>query len=114
MPVKGYEVDLRETVRLIKLRIDEQVLRNQNLLERVIEKQISADFRNAERQINKYIKKFQDEFDRLLKERESREAEKEQILATLEAYKVNLNEYLRELTAIRASLDSWKPVQVVR
>ncbi|GJD23123.1 hypothetical protein RIVM261_080790 [Rivularia sp. IAM M-261] len=54
-------------------------------MERVIDKQVSADFRNAESQINDYIKKFQDEFDALLKERETREFEKMQIRASLEA-----------------------------
>jgi len=90
------------------------VSRNQELLERVIEQQVKADFRNAERQINEYIKKFQDEFDNLLKKRETKEAEKEQILATLADQKVKLNEYIRELVAIKKSLDSWKPVQIVR
>jgi GTPase Era involved in 16S rRNA processing len=109
-----YNIDLRETVQLIKQKIDDQVLRNQHLLERVIEKQVSADFRNAQQQIDDYIKKFQHEFDRLLRERETREAENEQIRAMLESQKAQLNEYLRELTSIRASLNNWKPVQKVK
>lgn len=78
-------------------------------MERVIDKQVSADFRNAECQITDYIKKFQDEFDGLLRERETREFEKMEIRASLEAEKVKLNEYLNELAPLRASLDSWKP-----
>jgi GTPase Era involved in 16S rRNA processing len=109
-----YEVDLRETVRLIHQKIDEQVLRNEHLLERVIDKQVSADFRNAEHQIHYYIKKFQDEFDSLLRERQTREAEVAQIRKTLNLQKEKLNEYLSELTNIRASLDSWKPVQTLK
>ncbi|MEH1802131.1 MAG: hypothetical protein V7L13_23815 [Nostoc sp.] len=77
-------------------------------------KLVLDDFKNAEQQINNYIKSFQDEFDRLLKERETREAEAEQIRETLNVQKVKLNEYLNEVTAIRVSLDNWKPLQRIR
>ncbi|MBD0389356.1 MAG: hypothetical protein ICV54_23365, partial [Nostoc sp. C3-bin3] len=68
------------------------------------------DFRDAEQQINDYMNKFQEQFDSVLRERETREAEKEQILATVETQKVKLNEYLSELAPIQASLNNWKPV----
>ncbi|MBW4455018.1 MAG: hypothetical protein KME55_21160 [Nostoc indistinguendum CM1-VF10] len=109
-----YEVDLRETTKLIKQKIDTQVSGSQVVLQQIIHKQVSDDFKNAEQQINNYIKRFQDEFDRLLKERETREAEAEQIRETLNVQKVKLNEYLNEVTAIRASLDNWKPLQRIR
>ncbi|MBW4636805.1 MAG: dynamin family protein [Gloeocapsa sp. UFS-A4-WI-NPMV-4B04] len=109
-----YEVDLRKTSEAIKLNIDKQISRNKELLQRVIEKQVSDDFKNAEKQINDYIKRFQDEFDSLLKERETREAETDQIRAILEEKKAQLNEYLSELASMRDSLNSWKPVQTVR
>ncbi|MEH2131409.1 MAG: hypothetical protein V7K86_12395 [Nostoc sp.] len=109
-----YEVDLRETTKLIKQKIDTQVSGSQVVLQRIIHKQVLDDFKNAEQQINDYIKRFQDEFDRLLKERETREAEAEQIRETLNVQKVKLNEYLNEVTAIRASLDNWKPLQRIR
>ncbi|PHM11226.1 dynamin family protein [Nostoc sp. 'Peltigera malacea cyanobiont' DB3992] len=109
-----YEVDLRETTKLIKQKIDTQVSGSQEVLQRTIHKQVLDDFKNAEQQINNYIKSFQDEFDRLLKERETREAEAEQIRETLNVQKVKLNEYLNEVTAIRASLDNWKPLQRIR
>ncbi|MEQ9371978.1 MAG: dynamin family protein [Coleofasciculus chthonoplastes F3-SA18-01] len=105
-----YEVDLGETARLIKSKIDEQVKRNLALLERVIEKQVSADFRSAEQQINEYIQRFQDELDSLLRDWETKEAEAEQIRAKLEDQKTALNEYLSELTSIRESLNTWKPM----
>lgn len=106
-----YEVDLKKTAQLINQKIDEQVSRSRELLQRVIEKQVSQDFTSAEQQINDYIKRFQNDFDRLLKERETREAEAPQIRGTLEVQKTQLNEYLRELRSIRESLDRWKPVQ---
>lgn len=109
-----YEVNLRKTSEAIKLKIDEQVSRNRELLQRVIEKQVSDDFKNAEKQINDYVKRFQDEFDSLLKERKTREAETDQICAMLEEQKAQLNEYLSELASMRDSLNSWKPVQTVR
>ncbi|MEP0858730.1 hypothetical protein [Trichocoleus sp. DQ-U1] len=109
-----YEIDLRQTLEAIKLKIDQQVSRNQELLQRVIEKQVKADFRSAEKQINNYINRFQTDFDRLLRERKMRGAETDQIRARLESQKAQMNEYLRELTSIRASLDNWKPVQTIK
>jgi GTPase Era involved in 16S rRNA processing len=105
-----FEVDLHKTARLITQKIDEQVSRNLGLLQRVIEKQVSADFSSAEKQINNYIKRFQDELDGLLKKREKREVEADQIRARLEAQKAALNEYLSKLTSIRESLNAWKPM----
>lgn len=105
-----YEVDLGETSELIKQKIDGQVSRNLELLQQVIEKQVSADFKNAEKQINDYIKRFQDELDGLLRKREMKEAESDQICAKLEAQKASLNEYLSDLTSIRESLNTWKPM----
>ncbi|MBU7587464.1 MAG: dynamin family protein [Nostoc sp. TH1S01] len=111
IPIIGdvYDIDLKETARLIQQKIDEQVLRNHYLLERVIDKQVSRDFRDAEQQINEYMNRFQEQFNRVLQERETRESEKKQILANLETQKAKLNEYLNELAPIQASLNSWKP-----
>ncbi|MEG4807350.1 dynamin family protein [Microcoleus sp. F8-D3] len=106
-----FEVDLRQTLESINKKIDEQIVRNRKLLERVIEKQVKADFRSAERQINDYINRFQNDFDRVLKERETKEAEAPEILARLEYQKAKLIEYLSQLTSIRESLNSWKPVK---
>ncbi|MTJ11757.1 dynamin family protein [Anabaena sp. UHCC 0187] len=104
-----HEVYLRETTKLIHQKIDEQVLNNRELLQRVIEKQIADDFKKAEQQINEYIKKFQDDFDSLLKKRETKEAESDKIINSLNLQKEKLNEYLQELILIRQSLNSWKP-----
>lgn len=112
--ISFYEVDLRHTAQAIKQNIDRQADGSRDLLQRVIKKQIEDDFKNAEKQINDYIKRFQDELDNLLKDRETKEAEADQIHAKLEAQKAALNEYLSELTSIRESLDSWKPIQAVK
>lgn len=104
-----YEVDLRQTTQLIQQKIDEQVLNNRELLQRVIEKQIADDFKKAEQQINDYIKKFQDDFDSLLKERETKEAESDKIINSLNLQQEKLKEYLQELMLIRQSLNTWKP-----
>ena len=106
-----FEVNLRQTLESINLKIDQQNFRNRDLLERVINKQVSADFRSAEKQINDYIKRFQNDFDRVLKEREMKEAEAPEILARLEYQKAKLIEYLSQLSSIRESLNSWKPVK---
>ena len=106
-----YQVDLRQTVEQIKQKIDDNVSGSQSLLERVIEQQVSTDFKSAERQINDYINRFQNDFDRVLKERETKEAEAPEILARLEYQKAKLIEYLSQLSSIRESLDSWKPVK---
>ena len=109
-----YEVDLRQTAQEIKQKIDRQADGSRELLQRVIKRQIEDDFKNAEKQINDYIKRFQDELDGLLRDRETKEAEADQIRAKLEVQKLALNEYLSELTSIRESLDSWKPLQAVK
>ncbi|MEG4107462.1 hypothetical protein [Microcoleus sp. S13_C5] len=106
-----FEVDLRQTLDSIDRKIDEQTARNKKLLERVIGKQVEADFRSAERQINDYINRFQNDFDRVLKERETKEVEAPEILARLEDQKAKLIEYLSQLSSIRESLNSWKPVK---
>ncbi|MCC3411095.1 MULTISPECIES: dynamin family protein [unclassified Microcoleus] len=106
-----YQVDLRQTVQQIKQKIDDNVSGSQLLLERVIEQQVSTDFKSAERQINDYINRFQNDFDRVLKERETKEAEAPEILARLECQKAKLIEYLSQLSTIRESLNSWKPVK---
>ncbi|TAF07355.1 MAG: dynamin family protein [Nostocales cyanobacterium] len=104
-----YEVDLRQTTQLIHQKIDEQVLNNRELLQRVIEKQIADDFKKAEQQINDYIRKFQADFDSLLKERETKEAESDKIINSLNLQREKLKEYLQELILIRQSLNTWKP-----
>ncbi|MEG4629031.1 dynamin family protein [Microcoleus sp. AR_TQ3_B6] len=106
-----YQVDLRQTLEQIKQKIDDNVSGSQLLLEQVIEQQVDTDFRSAERQINDYINRFQNDFDRVLKERETKEAEAPEILARLEYQKAKLIEYLSQLTSIRESLNSWKPVK---
>lgn len=106
-----YQVDLRQTVKQIKHKIDDNVSGSQLLLEQVIEQQVSTDFKSAERQINDYINRFQNDFDRVLKERETKEAEGPEILARLEYQKGKLIEYLSQLSSIWESLDSWKPVK---
>jgi mRNA-degrading endonuclease YafQ of YafQ-DinJ toxin-antitoxin module len=75
----------------------------------VIEKQIADDFKKAEQQINEYIKKFQDDFDSLLKERETKESESGKIINSLNLQQEKLKEYLQELILIRQSLNTWKP-----
>ncbi|MEH2287377.1 hypothetical protein [Nostoc sp.] len=109
-----YEIDLRETAKKIEKNIDKQVSKNQELLQRVIETQVKEDFRSAEQQINDFIKMFQDDFDRLLKERNTKEVEAEQIREILNIHKEKLTKYLLDLTDVQASLNSWKPLQTVR
>lgn len=104
-----YEIDLRLTFQEIQKNIDSQVQRNLELLQRVIEKQVSDDFRKGEKQINDYINRFQAEFDYLLKERATREVEASEVIANLENQRIKVSEYLNELVSIREILDSWKP-----
>ena len=106
-----FDVDLRQTLESVYRKINEQSSRNRKLLKRVIDKQVSEDFKTAEKQINDYIKRFQNDFDRVLKERETKEAEAPEILARLEYQKAKLIEYLSQLSSIRESLNSWKPVK---
>ncbi|MCW6037599.1 dynamin family protein [Spirulina subsalsa FACHB-351] len=104
-----YEIDLRLTMEAIKREIDAQTTGSLVVVERVIKKQVSEDFSNAEQQINDYINRFLIEFDRLLRERELREAQVDEILATLEVQKSLLHQYVDEFESIRDSLEMWKP-----
>lgn len=106
-----YEVDLIQTCEEIKLKIDNQSSGTQIVLQQIIEKQIKEDFNNAERQINAYIDRFQNIFDSLIKERKTKEGEREKICAALEEQKDKLSQYLNELSLLRLSLDKWQPVE---
>ena len=79
-------------------------------MNRVIENQVKDDFRSAEKQINDYINRFQSEFDRVLKERKTREAEVPKILEYLENQKQKINVYLWELAEIKKSLSDLESV----
>ncbi|MHC0061503.1 dynamin family protein [Nostoc sp. UIC 10890] len=104
-----YEIDLRLTSQGIQQNIDLQVERNLKLLQRVIEQQVSDDFRKAEKQINDYINRFKHEFDSLLKQRQRREVEAYEVIDTLESQRIKVSEYLSELVSIQEIIDSWKP-----
>ncbi len=84
--------------------------RNIELLQRVIQKQVSEDFQKGEKQINDYINRFQSQFDNLLKKRATREVKAPEIVAMLESQRIKANEYLTQLQSIREVLDSWKPM----
>jgi transposase len=86
------------------------VQRNIELLQRVIQKQVSEDFQKGEKQINDYINRFQSQFDNLLKKRATREVKAPEIVAMLESQRIKANEYLTQLQSIREVLDSWKPM----
>ncbi|MBC6432856.1 dynamin family protein [Nostoc sp. HG1] len=107
--VSYYEIDLRLTSQGIQQNIDSQVNINLELLRCVIEKQVSEDFCKAEKQITDYIKRFQDEFDSLLKQRATMEVEASKVIATLKDQRSDVSEYLSELRSIRESLKSWQP-----
>ena len=104
-----YFIDLRQIAREIQHNIDLQTKGTQTILERVIHDQVDDDFRSAEKQINDYIQKFQDEFDHLLKQRQVKEADVPKILERLSQQKKKLTEYLIGITQFRQSLDNWKP-----
>jgi GTPase Era involved in 16S rRNA processing len=103
-----YEVNLKHTEEQIKQAIDDQVQKNKNLLQQVIEKQIKDDFKNAETQINDYINRFQSELELLLKDRERKEYKTPEIIDSLKAEKERLSKYLKELQDVREFLNSWK------
>jgi len=111
IPYKEYQIDLRLISQAFHEKIDEQVQRNKQLLQRVIQKQVSADFQNAENQINDYINRFQFEFDNLLKQRAEQELIADDIIAILTSQRMEVNQYVSELMTIRELLNSWKPKQ---
>ncbi|NJO21538.1 MAG: dynamin family protein, partial [Spirulinaceae cyanobacterium RM2_2_10] len=82
-----YEIDLRQTLEAIEHEIDAQTIGSLAVVKKAIEQQVADDFREAEQQISEYIHRFLAEFDRLLQEREQREAMADEVLATLQAQK---------------------------
>ena len=113
--VSYYEIDLRLTAQGIHGKINEQVDRNLNLLQRVIEKQVSKDFHKGEQQINDYMNRFQAQFDYLLIQMvKMEEGESREIIAILKSQKIQVSEYLNELKSIQEKLDNWKPLPIKR
>lgn len=104
-----YIVDLRKIASEVQHNINIQAKGTQQILKRVIQDQVDDDFRSAEKQMNDYIQKFQNEFNNLVKQRQEKEADAPKILAMLEQQKAGFMKYLSEISEIRQSLDTWKP-----
>ncbi|MBD2579906.1 dynamin family protein [Oscillatoria sp. FACHB-1406] len=104
-----FAVDLRETAEKIKVKINEQVERNKGLLARVVQKQVDADFANAEKQISEYMSKFQIELERILSERDKKQEEAPLMIELLKGYSQRLERHLQTLNQTRVTLDEWKP-----
>lgn len=106
--VSYYEIDLRLVRQQIHQKISEQSVRTQELIKRAIEKQVKDDFKIAERQMEEYIDRFQVKFDRLLKERETREQEAPQIIETLESQIKDIEFYLEDISNLKEQLKALK------
>ncbi|MGF1487542.1 MAG: dynamin family protein [Prochloraceae cyanobacterium] len=106
-----YEVDIRQTVGQIKNIISAQIPQSQKLLKRVIDRQVSEDFTKAEKQINDYIERSQIVLDRLLSDRQTKEAQADRIISTFKVQKATIQSHLNELNQIRHNLHLWKPLQ---
>ncbi|WP_293102140.1 hypothetical protein [Moorena sp. SIOASIH] len=109
-----YEIDLNQTATAITKKIDQQSNASKKMLERIIDKQVMIHFRSAEQQISGYIEKFQNQFDRILKEREIKGAKAQQVRQTIELKKKSLKTHIDELKMIDNSLNAWKPEEVVK
>jgi hypothetical protein len=73
--------------------------------------QKNTDSQKAEPSIHEPIQILENKLDPLTNEPQKQEADPARIGAILNERKGQLNEYMNELTSIRKSLDSWKPVQ---
>ncbi|MDY6781980.1 MAG: dynamin family protein [Cyanobacteriota bacterium] len=105
-----YTIDLKKTIEAIDLEIDRQTLGSLQVVEKAIERQIGEDFRHAEQQIHDYIDRFGLEFERLLKERASKEAEADRVIAVLEFQRDELYGYMDRLAEIQEDLQRWMPI----
>jgi hypothetical protein len=110
--VSYYEIDLAQICQGIQQKIDDQVSRIIDVLQRVVRKQVDEDFKKAENQISDYIDRFKAEFDQLLTERAVREVAASEIIADLESQRNKSIEYLNELVAIESDLGIWQPRNV--
>ncbi len=96
-----YEIDLRKIRSDINRTIDTQTRGSKIFLERVINKQIYEDFKTAEKQMNDYLKRSQDTLDRLLKDRETKSEQGDQLIATYQEQKEQIAIFLQQLDSLR-------------
>jgi len=106
-----YQIDMQQTLKAIAREIDAQTVGSLTVVEKTVKRQVADDFSNAEQQINDYINRFLVEFERLLREREQRETEVEEIVTRLTASKDELSLLQGDLAAIATDLASWQPRQ---
>lgn len=106
-------IDLQQISQDVQQKIDVQVKNSKTMLERIVHKQIIEYFKSAEQQIDNYIQKFQYDLELLQKERSYKETQAEEIRQKLEEQKRVVEGYLEKLIAIRRSLNSWQPSQII-
>jgi hypothetical protein len=75
--------------------------------------QKNTDSQKAESSIHEPIPTLENKLYPLANEPQKQEGDPHRIGAILNERKAQLNEYMNELTSIRNSLDSWKPVQTI-
>ncbi|MGF1487459.1 MAG: dynamin family protein [Prochloraceae cyanobacterium] len=96
-----YEIDLRKVRSDINRTIDSQTNGSKILLERVINKQISEDFKKAEKQIDDYIYRMQDTLNKLLRDRNTKSAKSDRVIAMYKVQKEQIEIFLQQLNSLR-------------
>ncbi|MEB3883170.1 dynamin family protein [Lyngbya sp. CCY1209] len=103
-----HEIDLVYICELIQKSIDEQIQNSKVVIDRVINKQVNADFSAAAKQIEDYIENFQLELESLVWQQESQGDEAQKMLIPLEQQKVTLNQLYAELRYLEDGLSQLK------
>ncbi|MBD2743923.1 dynamin family protein [Coleofasciculus sp. FACHB-1120] len=106
--LNGVLTDLNKAAKAMENSLDTSI-RNWEIETESLRK--NADSQSLEPLINEPIQTLENEVNHLATEPQKQEAHPGQIVAILKERKAQLNEYMDELTSIRKSLDSWKPVQ---
>jgi len=96
-----YEIDLRKVRSDINRTIDSQTNGSKILLERVINKQISEDFKKAEKQIDDYIYRIQDTLNKLLLDRNTKSEQSDRVIAMYKVQKEQIEIFLQQLNSLR-------------
>lgn len=100
-----YEIDLRQILNRIHQQIDESSRTSRNMLRQVVKKQIREDFQSAKKQLESFIDRFDEQFKRLLEERQACAERTPEKIAALEEAQSELRSLLSQLKQAEETLN---------
>ncbi|MBD1891053.1 dynamin family protein [Coleofasciculus sp. FACHB-SPT9] len=108
--LNGVLAELNKAAKAIEDSLNTRLVSGQLETENMQEKAASQ---NTETLTNEPIQALGNDLENLATEPQKKEVIPPRVVTSLKERKAQLNEYMDELTLIRKSLDSWKPVQII-